>query len=102
MVARLSLKQLVEVRALLGQLVCFKQPIFTIDTYYLRYWKVTWNDLLNQFEFYRVFGPYQAFQELEMYLNNLARPMKPMPVIPDELKIQTHGFNKYSFRKVRF
>jgi hypothetical protein len=43
--------------------------------------------------------PYQAFQEIAMWLSNQAVPQKPMPVIDDEMKVATHGFDQHSFRK---
>ena len=59
---------------------------------------IEWNAMLNKHEFFRVFDPYTAFQEIAMFVGNLAIPQKPMPVIEDEMKIQTHGFDKFSFR----
>jgi hypothetical protein len=61
---------------------------------------IEWNALLNQHDFMRVFDPYTAFQEIEMFMSNLAIPQKPMPVIPDELKAESKGFDKWSFRKL--
>lgn len=61
--------------------------------------KITYNALLRRYDFMRVFDPYMAYQEILMFMNNLAVPQKPMPVIPDELKAETHGFDKWSFRK---
>ena len=61
--------------------------------------QIIFNDLLRKYEFMRVKDPYTAFQELFMYMSNLAKPEKPMPVIADEMKIQAHGMNKWSFRR---
>jgi hypothetical protein len=61
---------------------------------------ITYNDCLKDVEFYRVFDPYSAYQEIEMFLNNLAIPQKDMPKIPDRENILSHGFDdKLSFRK---
>jgi len=60
--------------------------------------RITWNALLRPFDFMRIFDPYTAFQEIQMFMNNLAAPEKEMPIIPDELKIQKRGFTDQSFR----
>ena len=61
--------------------------------------EIEWNAMLKQCEFFRVFDPYTAFQEIAMWVGNLAVPQKPIPVISDKMKVQTHGFNEWSFRK---
>lgn len=73
-----------------------KCPIFVVD--YAEK-SITFNDCLNDFEFYRLFDPYQAFQEISMYLSNIAIPQKPIPEISDEILAQAKGFDKFSFRK---
>lgn len=60
---------------------------------------VTFNVPLKEFEFYRVFPPYQAFQEVQMFMSNLAMPEKVIPKISDEDMIMCKSFDKYSFRK---
>ncbi len=60
---------------------------------------ITWNGMLRPFDFVRIFDPYSAFQEIQMFMNNLAAPEKEMPVISDELKAQSKGFDKWSFRR---
>lgn len=59
---------------------------------------LTWNALLEPLGFMRIFEPYTAFQEVQMFMNNMAVPQMPMPVIPDEIKAESKGFNKWSFR----
>ncbi len=59
---------------------------------------IVYNPLLKPFGFVRLFDPYVAFQEIAMFMANQAIPQDPMPVIPDDMKILTHGFNKWSFR----
>lgn len=60
---------------------------------------IVYNALLNSHEFFRVFDTYAAFQEIEMFLSNMAVPQKPMPAVSNELKIHSRGFNQWSFRK---
>ena len=58
------------------------------------------NEQLKRFKFVRIFDVYTAFQEIEMYLTNIAVPAKEMPKVPDVLNAESHGFDKkYSFRK---
>ncbi len=59
---------------------------------------ITYNPLLRHYEFFRVFDTYTAFQEIAMFLSNYAVPQKPMPVIPNELKLRSKGFTDQSFR----
>ncbi len=59
---------------------------------------IEWNAMLKKHGFFRVFDTFTAFQEIAMFVGNLAIPQKPMPVIEDKMKIQTHGFDEFSFR----
>jgi len=60
------------------------------------------NPRLNQFDFIKVFDPSAAFQELSMFVGtNLVRQMDPDVKHSDELKIEQHGFNEWSFRRFR-
>ncbi len=59
---------------------------------------IEWNAMLNEHAFYRVFDPYTAYGELQMFMSNLAVPSKPMPVIDDVTKAESKGFDKWSFR----
>ncbi len=62
-------------------------------------WKVTLNCRLRDYKFYKIYDTYSAAQEIEMYLNNLAIPEKPIPKISDKIMAEAKGFDKYSFRK---
>lgn len=55
---------------------------------------------LKKFEFYKIFDSYTTFQKIEMFLtNDIVRPDKIDITIPDKMKAQSKGFNKWSFRK---
>jgi hypothetical protein len=57
--------------------------------------------VLREFKFFRVFDSFSTFQEIEHYLTNeLVRPDKVDIIIPDKLKAQSKGFDKWSFRKM--
>lgn len=58
------------------------------------------NPKLADKEFYRRLGPYEAYQEMSMFLGNLAHPEKMTSKVDDKYKILGHGFDlKESFRK---
>jgi hypothetical protein len=60
---------------------------------------IVFNPRLADIDFMRVFPPYQAYQELSMYLGSQAVPQKPMPKISDEDMRDIKGFDKWSFKK---
>ena len=57
--------------------------------------------ILKNYQFYKVFDAPTAIQRIEMFLTNELAPLDRMKIlpIPDKLKAQAHGFNKFSFRK---
>jgi len=58
------------------------------------------NPLLKEYEFYKVFDAFQAFQEIQMFLGGvLGNKEKPIIEVADKYKIGQHGFDKWSFRK---
>lgn len=61
--------------------------------------KVVYGGCLKEVEFYRIYDPYMAFQEISMYLGSMAVPQKPMPEISDEVMAEIKGFDRWSFRK---
>lgn len=61
--------------------------------------EITWNGSLREHQFVRLFDPYTAFQEISMFMGNLAVPLKPIPEISDKTMAEAKGFDKFSFRK---
>lgn len=58
------------------------------------------NPLLKEYEFYKVFDTFQAFQEIQMFIGGvLGNREKDIVVVEDKYKIAQHGFDKWSFRK---
>lgn len=43
-------------------------------------------------------SPAEAYIEMERFISNLARPEKPIPQMSNDIKIEQHGFDKFSFR----
>lgn len=70
------------------------EPIYVIDRY-----TTVYNERLSKYDFIKVKDPYTAYQELRMYISNMAMPEKVIPPLSDEMNIHTHGFDKWSFRK---
>jgi hypothetical protein len=62
--------------------------------------RVELNPCLADVSFFKVMDPWQAFQELEMFLGGIAAPEnRPPVIIADKDRIMQHGFDKMSFRK---
>jgi len=58
------------------------------------------NPMLKEYEFFKIFDSYQAFQEIQMFLSGvLGNKEKEIIVVEDKYKIASHGFDKWSFRK---
>ena len=58
------------------------------------------NPLLKDYEFYKVFDSFQAFQEISMFIGGvLGRGEEKIIEVEDKYKIAQHGFDKWSFRK---
>jgi hypothetical protein len=88
-----------------------KAPVFVYDTDFKRtslerygyknYEKFFINPLLKNYEFYKVFDAFQAFQEISMFMGGvLGRGEKEIVEVQDKYKITQHGFDyKWSFRK---
>jgi hypothetical protein len=86
-------------------------PVFVYDGDYNRLWfdrkrynhhnpKFFINPLLKDYEFYKVFDSFQAFQEVSMFMGGvLGRGEKEIVEVADKYKIAQHGFDKWSFRK---
>lgn len=74
---------------------------YTVPYFHLTTSGLTICPILRQLHFYKVFGVVSAYQEIEMYLGNtLHRRDNPyIAPVPDAIKAESHGFNKWSFRK---
>lgn len=58
------------------------------------------NRELKNLDFQRIMPPYQAYQEIDMWVSGvLPQPDRPMLTVSDEVKIHKRGFDKWSFRK---
>lgn len=57
------------------------------------------NPRLSDFQFFKALDAWQAYQELAMYVGNLAAPERIPVSISDKDRIYQHGFDKMSFRK---
>ena len=89
----------------------FKVPVFIYDSDYGRTSlykkgsnnhksKFFINALLKDYEFYKVFDSFQAFQEVSMFMGGvLGKGEKEIIEVADKYKIGQHGFDKWSFRK---
>jgi hypothetical protein len=84
-----------------------KSPAFVYDSDYGRtkrnnnhHSKFIINPLLKNYEFFKMFDSFQAFQEVSMFIGGvLGKGEKEITEVADKYKITQHGFNKWSFRK---
>jgi hypothetical protein len=54
---------------------------------------------LKDFQFQKVIDPFTAYQELDMWVGGVLGQNKEPLEVSDSVKIQQHGFDKWSFRK---
>lgn len=87
-----------------------RAPIFIVsDDHKIRkdpkdYWAtqqgISYNPLLKPYAFAKLKDPFTAFQDIRMWLSNLAVPEKPIPQLSNEDMAASKGHgDKYSFRK---
>ncbi len=77
-------------------------PIFVFDTWQNKDYKyrLTYNRVLKDLKFFKIFPIALAYQEIAMYLGGILGQANPtIPEISNEDKISSKGFDKYSFRK---
>jgi len=84
-------------------------PVFVYDSDYGRslvektyrnHPKFFINPLLKEYQFFKVFDSFQAFQEIQMFISGvLGNKEKEIVQVEDKYKIAQHGFDKWSFRK---
>lgn len=55
---------------------------------------------LKNYKFQKIFDPFAAFQELEMFMGSLKSNEPDVASIEDKYRISAHGFDKWSFRKM--
>lgn len=62
--------------------------------------KLILNPILKNLQFFKVFAPFTAYQELSMFISGVMGGQAP-PMVPvsDEVRLEKHGFDKWSFRK---
>ncbi len=61
------------------------------------YYKI--NPCLKDLNFQKVLDPFTAYQELEMWVGGVIGQNPEPDEVSDSVKIQQHGFDKWSFRK---
>lgn len=58
------------------------------------------NPCLKDIQFYQVLDAFTAYQELEMWVGGILSNNPEIQPVPDKFKIQQHGYDEYSFRKL--
>lgn len=68
---------------------------------YLNEITLTINARLKDYQFMKIFDVVSCYQEISMYIGNeLAKQEDPIIKHSDKLKAESHGFDKWSFRKM--
>jgi len=71
-------------------------PIYT----YAEKGRVFKNKCLKDIDFYKIVNPFNAFQELSMFIGGVMGGKSPIMIeVTDKDRIAKHGFDKFSFRK---
>lgn len=74
-------------------------PVFVASQTRRDFWNFCENPKLATLGFASIVPPFEAFQELDMFLSNRANPEKDVKPIADQLLLQQKGFDsKTSFR----
>lgn len=89
--------ELINSQILIDLFLKYKTPVYILEPFKT----LKTNNLLSEYKFQRIFNPYEAIQEIDMYLNNvLVEDKQPiMPVGSDKIIAESKGFDKHSFRK---
>ena len=76
-------------------------PVFIISSDYTNHnTYMTINGCLSDYEFYKVFNSFDAFQEISMFIGGvLVSSENAIVNISNSDRIKQYGFDKYSFRK---
>lgn len=78
----------------------FNAPIFVLFSISRDQFIVS-NISLKDYQFAKVKDPYACFQDISTYVSGVLKtPDRPMVELKDKDKIDKHGFDKYSFRKL--
>lgn len=77
---------------------------FRCPVWMMHFYKKSPNGVLNprlkNLGFDRIKSPFDAFQEISMYVSNILVEQKPVASVEDKYRIQQHGFDlKESFRR---
>lgn len=90
-------------QALLGLFLKERCAYFVIEgnTYRGDHREVKIYPVLKDYQFFKVFDTNTVFQKIEYFLNNeIVKPDDPyIAPVADKVKAESHGFNKFSFRK---
>lgn len=89
----------------------YSTPLFVIDYFNIFHVNVRFpthlkseliiNPYLEEYQFYKVFDPYTAFQEVAMYVGGVLQNKAPETVdISDEDLAEQKGFDEWSFKKL--
>ena len=76
-------------------------PVFLLSfrNFELDHPRITKNNELKKYEFYKVKNVIEAHSEIEQFISNTLVKRDEIKPVSDEIKLLNHGFDKLSFRK---
>ena len=81
--------------------LCIAKKLMILGMYHARQeFRFEVNPVLKNIEFYRCMDSWSVFQELSLFLGNLAQPDPATVVISEKEKLAKHGMDEWSFRKM--
>lgn len=83
--------------------ICYKSPLFFHGLFTEQSsheFKTIKDPCLKTYDFFKIMHPTEIFQEIQRFMSGvLPLPNKSILPVSDKLKIQSHGFDEWSFRK---
>jgi hypothetical protein len=79
----------------------YKTPIFTFREMFRNEKIVEKDSCLKEFNFEKIIDPFTMFQKIQQFISGVLTNIEKEPwPISDKLKAESHGYDKFSFRKL--
>lgn len=79
----------------------YKTPIFTYRETFSNEKIVEKDSCLKEFNFEKIIDPFTMFQKIQQFISGVLTNIEKEPwPISDKLKAESHGYDKFSFRKI--
>lgn len=79
----------------------YKTPIFTFRETYRNKKVVEKDSCLKEYSFEKIIDPFSMFQKIQQFISGILTNVEKEPwPISDKLRAESHGYDKFSFRKL--